>query len=66
MSDPIIHRSWGILHTDETLPEVIRLSFGGVSTRPFPIDLVFNGRHGDESRDYTSPSPGLHWKSQCG
>ena len=50
------------IHTDEALPEVVRLSLGGIGTRPFPIYLIFDGGHSDERSHHTTPSAGLYWR----
>ena len=46
--------------TDVSLPEKVGLTFGCVSTRESPINLVFDVTHGDEGRDNTAPSTRLH------
>lgn len=58
MNDSTPQRNWRI-HTNETLPEVVCLSLGSLSTGPFPINLIFDGGHRDESSDHTTPSTGL-------
>lgn len=55
---------WGRwkLPTNESLPEVVCLRLGGIRTRPLPIDLILDGRHGNERSYHTAPSTCLHWK----
>ena len=60
MNDSTPRRSRRI-RTNETLPEVVCLSLCSLRTRPFPINLIFNRGHRDESSDHTTPSTGLDW-----
>ena len=46
--------------TDVSLPEKVGLTVGYVSTREFPINLIFYITHGDEGRDNTAPSSRFH------
>lgn len=45
--------------TNEALPEVVRLAFCGLSAWELPVDLIFDIRHGDESRYDTTPATRL-------
>lgn len=45
---------------NESLPEVVCLSLGGIGTRPLPIDLILDGRHGDECSYHAAPSTCLY------
>ena len=47
-------------HTDVTLPVKICLARGRIGTREFPIDLVLDVAHSDESRHNTIPTARLH------
>lgn len=47
--------------TDDALPKVVSLTFGGFVPRELPIDFVFDAAHGDECSDNTSPTAGFHW-----
>lgn len=42
-----------------TYPEHVRLCGGGVGTRPLPVDLVLDARHGDKSGNNSSPLASL-------
>lgn len=46
--------------TDDALPVVIGLTFGGLVTRKLPVNFVFDAAHCDERSDNTSPTTGLH------
>jgi hypothetical protein len=46
--------------TDVTLPVEICLTRGRIGTREFPIDLVLDVAHSDESRHNTIPTARLH------
>lgn len=51
------------LGRNETLPEVVCLSLSCICTRPFPIDFIPDGGHGDERSYHPTPSPGFY---SCG
>jgi hypothetical protein len=46
--------------TDVTLPKKVGLARSCVSAREFPVNLVLDATHSDESRDYTIPTTCLH------
>lgn len=61
MGDSVLSGRWEV-RTNESLPEVVCLSLGGISTRPLPIDLILDGGHGDECSYHATPSTCLYWK----
>jgi len=46
--------------TDVSLPEKVGLTIGRVSAGKFPINLIFDVTHSDESCDNATPSTCLH------
>jgi hypothetical protein len=49
------------LRTDNTFPEIVCLALGGIGTREFPINLVFDIAHCDKGRNNASPTAGLDY-----
>lgn len=47
--------------TDDALPEVVGLAFGGLVARELPVNFIFDAAHGDEGGDHTSPTARFHW-----
>ena len=42
-------------HTNEALPEVVRLAFSGTGSGELPINLILDVRHSDEGCNNTTP-----------
>ena len=47
--------------TDVALPVEVGLACGRIGTREFPVDLVLDVAHSDESGHNTIPTARLHW-----